>query len=78
MVAQQYIPYQHISYPTLVIEPDGSIHREEYYMDTNMHVIGGGATGTNICRASPVSRFEGKLGVLNVAAGGGLRPSFKV
>jgi hypothetical protein len=78
MIAQQYIPYSQIKYNTLVISKDGTIHYEDYYMDTNMHVIGGSAKGSSICRSSPVSRFGNQLGVLNVAAGGGLRASFRV
>lgn len=75
-VAQRYIPYNSITRPITSITAEGDLVTANYVQDTNIHVIGGKALGTSICRASLATK--GEIKVLNVAAGGGLQPSLLV
>jgi hypothetical protein len=69
-IIQARVPYPEIA--LLKVKKDGSLEEVRTFMDFNLHHIGSRALGTAICRASPVDRFQNGIGVLNVAAGGGV------
>jgi hypothetical protein len=74
-LAQRYIPYERIHVPVLELGPDGTLDHSTYLRDTNIHKIGPRTTGSSISRIVPPDP-DGKLKILNVAAGGGLQATF--